>query len=174
MKTWTETLTLAALAATLTLACEHGTPADMVNEKSAEEQLMEERRAELDRLWAETLGPQQAAALAAYAEIRRTFSVADFRARRWQERWPEIWGPEGWDVTGHFSPEFIFRNQAERVMRARYGAGWHSDDAVIEKARMSMNTELDRYLFGENLDYRRKLSAVREKAQQRRAEEVKR
>ena len=37
-------------------------------------------------------------------EIRRTFTVEDMYHRRWRERWPELWGPNGTDAVGHWAP----------------------------------------------------------------------
>ena len=186
MKTWTETLTLAALAATLTLAgCQDDGPGSMIEADEAE--LIEVNGMMLtpEEYDYETrvFPARMAAEGAAMEEIRRTFSVEDYEAELWVERWPEIWGPDGWAQNStHSDPVYRFHDRIDMEMHERYGEGWEIDEAVIAEARASMTTDLDRHLFDSGLEHSRWRRETRERAAEHwrerraelRAEEVRR
>ena len=146
MKAWT--LTAATIAATLTLAgCADVAPDAPAG---AGEGLTDVNGLQLTpedyRLLFRVYPARQAAEQAALDEIRRTFTVEDMRAERWVERWPEIWGPDGWGNV-HSWPTVALANKIDFEVGTRHGAGWENDPALVAEVRKTMSSELDRYVF---------------------------
>ncbi len=167
MKNWTNSIALALTAATLTLtaACTDPTPADVA--APAEEELIELNGAMVTyegyHLMEHVVPARLAAEQAALDEIRRTFTVEDMRNARWVERWPEIWGPDGWD-TGHMWPTFALARRLDLRMSERFGKDWDADAAMVAEARKTMATELDRYVFDGHVERQHEYRASRERS----------
>ncbi len=149
MKNWTNTLTLAAVAATLTLTACLDEPASIAPDVAPDSIEVNGEKLTLTEYQFRYVYPAQTAAeTAALDEIERTFSVADLNSELYAERWPEIWGPDGWawDMS-HGHPLTMLRSRIDFRMIERYGRDWELDEATVAAARAELETELDRYLF---------------------------
>ena len=163
MKTWTDTLTLAAVAVTLTLAACYDDAPELGKPQTPEEQAAEDFRRAMDML-----GLRDQAQSAALDEIRRTFSVADFQAELYAERWPEIWGPDGWAWSrSHGDPIILLHDGIDGEMIERYGRDWEANEATVAEARATLTTELDRYLFDSFVGWEAHWREVRKRAVER-------
>ncbi len=168
MKNWTNSIALALTAATLTLtaACTDPTPADVA--APAEPELIEVNGMKMtpedyDLLF-RVIPAQGAAEQAALDEIRRTFTVEDFRNERWVERWPEIWGPDAAVSFSHGWPTIALAYELDFRMSERFGKDWEADEATVAKARKTLATELDRYVFEGHVEREREYRASRERS----------
>ena len=141
------------LAALLALvACNDvGPGARLGDARTPEEQLAEERMRELEEVW----NPRFDTLSAVYDEIRRTFTADDMEAKRWRERWPGIWGPEGWGWNISHGPD-TWPVEFQSSLRHRHGPDWHKDEAAIAAARAEAKTEVDEWLLDKALARQRR------------------
>lgn len=162
MKAWT--ITAAALAATLTLtaACTEDGPGSVaavpeteaVSASTVNVYGVPVSRADAEFLLL-TVPARNAALRAALEEIRLTFTADDYQNRRWETRWPEIWGANGWDVGNRLAPPHELRPAEVQLALAawrelRAASGMPIDeiherrlaDELIEASR----TELEQFL----------------------------
>ena len=116
MKTWTETPTLAALAVLFTLplaACSEDGPGVAAVPDAPEVETVNVAGVTMSKADAEfllvTVPARDAALRTALAEMRENFTAEDYRERRWERQWPEIWGPGGWDVGNRAAPPHVLR-----------------------------------------------------------------
>ena len=170
MTNWTNTLTLAALAATLTLTACLDEPASIAADVAQDSIEVNGEKLSLAEYELRYVWPAQTAAMrAALDEIERTFSVADLHSELYAERWPEIWGPDGWawDMS-HGDPLTLLRNRVGSRMTTRFGKDWERDEATVASVRTELETEVDRYLFDSFVRVERGQREARERAIERR------
>lgn len=164
MRTWTDILPLAMLAVLFTLPLAGCEDAGLEEPAGLDEDVIEATGLRLTpedyRLLFRVYPARQAAEQAALDEIRRTFTVEDLRAERWVERWPEIWGPDGWGNV-HSWPTLALADKIDFEVGTRHGAGWENDSALVAEVRKTMDSELDRYVFDGHVKRARALSAMR-------------
>ncbi|MXX34476.1 MAG: hypothetical protein F4107_11905 [Gemmatimonadetes bacterium] len=170
MKNWTDTLTLAAVAATLTLTACLDEPASIAPDVAGDSIEVNGEKLSLAEYELHYVWPARIAAMsAAVDEIERTFSVEDLQSELYAERWPEIWGPDGWSRNiSHGDVRSQLRSSIDFRMSERYGRDWEIDEATVAVARAELETDLDRYLFEGFVRSERHFHEVRQRAVERR------